>query len=49
MPIARKSGPIQTLIVFDGTLNAWWTRIVIGALLFVFCAVQRVMGRRSRQ
>lgn len=37
-------GAIQTLIAFDGTLSSWWTKIVIGALLFVFCVVQRVMG-----
>lgn len=36
-------GAIQTLIAFDGTLSSWWTKIVIGALLFVFCLVQRVM------
>ena len=36
-------GTIQTLIVFDGTLSSWWTKIVIGALLFVFCVVQRVV------
>nr|WP_229217705.1 galactofuranose ABC transporter, permease protein YjfF [Massilia forsythiae] len=41
-------GAIQTLIAFDGTLSSWWTRIVIGALLFVFCVVQRVMGGKSR-
>ncbi len=35
-------GIIQTLINFDGTLSSWWTRIVIGALLFVFCLLQRV-------
>nr|WP_314541203.1 galactofuranose ABC transporter, permease protein YjfF [uncultured Massilia sp.] len=40
-------GAIQTLIAFDGTLSSWWTRIVIGALLFVFCVVQRVVGGRS--
>jgi ribose/xylose/arabinose/galactoside ABC-type transport system permease subunit len=40
-------GAIQTLIAFDGTLSSWWTKIVIGALLFVFCVVQRVMGGRS--
>lgn len=38
-------GAIQTLIAFDGTLSSWWTRIVIGALLFVFCVVQRVLSR----
>ena len=39
-------GTIQTLIAFDGTLSSWWTKIVIGALLFVFCVVQRVMSAR---
>lgn len=40
-------GAIQTLIAFDGTLSSWWTKIVIGALLFVFCVVQRVVGGRA--
>jgi simple sugar transport system permease protein len=35
-------GSIQVLIVFQGTLNSWWTRIVIGFLVFVFCFLQRV-------
>lgn len=34
-------GLIQTYIVFDGTLSSWWTKIVIGILLFAFIAVQR--------
>ena len=37
-------GLIQTLIAFDGTLSSWWTKIVIGGLLFVFCLVQRLMA-----
>jgi simple sugar transport system permease protein len=37
-------GAIQTLIAFDGTLSSWWTKIVIGGLLFVFCVVQRLMA-----
>ncbi|CAN7272117.1 sugar ABC transporter permease YjfF [Pseudoduganella sp. LjRoot289] len=37
-------GTIQTLIAFDGTLSSWWTKIVIGGLLFVFCVVQRLMS-----
>ncbi|WP_371868531.1 galactofuranose ABC transporter, permease protein YjfF [Telluria aromaticivorans] len=41
-------GTIQTLIAFDGTLSSWWTKIVIGALLFVFCVVQRLMGPRQK-
>ena len=40
---------IQTLIMFDGTLSSWWTRIVIGVLLFVFCLLQRVFeSKRGR-
>ncbi|MFN3788744.1 galactofuranose ABC transporter, permease protein YjfF [Massilia sp.] len=42
-------GTIQTLIAFDGTLSSWWTKIVIGALLFVFCVVQRLMGFGQKQ
>jgi simple sugar transport system permease protein len=40
-------GIIQTLISFDGSLSSWWTRIVIGALLFVFCLLQRLFESRS--
>jgi len=40
-------GTIQVLIVFQGTLNSWWTRIVIGFLVFVFCLLQRVFEARK--
>lgn len=40
-------GLIQTLIVFDGTLSSWWTRIAIGALLLAFCLMQRLLARRD--
>src|SRR5208337_1978273 len=40
-------GIIQVLVVFEGTLNSWWTRIVIGFLVFVFCLMQRVFERRK--
>ncbi|CAN7190159.1 sugar ABC transporter permease YjfF [Agrobacterium tumefaciens] len=36
-------GLIQTYIVFDGTLSSWWTKIVIGVLLFVFIVLQRAI------
>ena len=42
-------GTIQVLITFDGTLSSWWTRIVIGALLCVFCVLQRVIERHARR
>jgi simple sugar transport system permease protein len=41
-------GVIQTLITFDGTLSSWWTRIVIGGLLFAFILLQRLVGIRRR-
>ncbi|WP_440109176.1 galactofuranose ABC transporter, permease protein YjfF [Acidovorax sp. BL-A-41-H1] len=43
-------GIIQTLISFDGSLSSWWTRIVVGLLLLVFCLLQRVLvhGRQAR-
>ncbi|MEU7025966.1 galactofuranose ABC transporter, permease protein YjfF [Streptomyces sp. NPDC046275] len=37
-------GLIQTIISFQGTLSSWWTRIVIGGLLFVFILLQRLFG-----
>ena len=41
-------GTIQVLIVFQGTLNSWWTRIVIGFLVFLFCLMQRLFEQRKR-
>jgi ribose/xylose/arabinose/galactoside ABC-type transport system permease subunit len=41
-------GIIQTLITFEGTLSSWWTKIVIGALLFLFIVLQRLVARRAR-
>jgi len=39
-------GMIQTLIMFDGSLSSWWTRIAIGGLLFAFCLLQRLFERK---
>ncbi len=39
-------GVIQTYINFDGTLNSWWTKIVIGILLLVFIVLQKVLSSR---
>ena len=36
-------GLIQTYIVFDGSLSSWWTKIVIGILLFTFIVLQRAI------
>ncbi|MEZ4771075.1 MAG: galactofuranose ABC transporter, permease protein YjfF [Caldilineales bacterium] len=34
------NGLIQVLIIFNGELSSWWTRIVIGLLTLVFIVVQ---------
>ena len=41
-------GLIQTLINFQGTLSSWWTRIVIGLLLFAFILLQRLVFLRRK-
>ncbi len=42
-------GLIQTLITFQGDLNSWWTRIIIGGLLFVFILLQEMISRLARR
>ncbi len=39
-------GLIQILITFQGSLNNWWAKIFIGALLFLFISVQQILSRR---
>ncbi|MFC6015844.1 galactofuranose ABC transporter, permease protein YjfF [Plantactinospora solaniradicis] len=41
-------GLIQTIITFQGDLSSWWTKIVIGVLLFAFIVLQRTVARRQR-
>ncbi|MGP4038634.1 galactofuranose ABC transporter, permease protein YjfF [Gracilibacillus sp. D59] len=44
-------GTIQTIIMFQGTLSSWWTKIAVGFLLFIFIVLQRlvVLNRRRRE
>ena len=42
-------GIIQTLVIFNGTLSSWWTRIVVGILLFLFCVAQRLIEGSTRK
>ncbi|MFB2549703.1 galactofuranose ABC transporter, permease protein YjfF [Ensifer soli] len=42
-------GLIQTYITFDGTLSSWWTKILIGALLFAFILMQKGILLASRR
>ena len=39
---------IQSLINFQGSLSAWWTRIVVGALVLVFILLQNFVTAASR-
>ncbi|PXY28403.1 sugar ABC transporter permease YjfF [Prauserella muralis] len=41
-------GLIQTLIIFEGTLSSWWTRIAIGVMLLLFILLQRLIVWRAR-
>ena len=40
-------GLIQTFITFQGTLSSWWTKIVIGILLFVFILLQTYISKTA--
>ena len=40
-------GVILTFISFQGTLSAWWTKIVVGALLCVFIMMQAVITEQK--
>jgi simple sugar transport system permease protein len=42
-------GIIQTAINFQGTLNSWWTKIFIGALLLAFILLQKALERSARR
>lgn len=43
------TGIIQSLIMFNGTLNSWWTKIAVGMLLFIFIALQRIIVIRNER
>ena len=36
-------GLILTFINFDGSLSSWWSKIVVGVLLFAFIALQKLL------
>ena len=40
-------GTIQSALTFDGRLNSWWLRIVVGVLLLLFILFQRFLARTS--
>lgn len=43
------SGVIQTIVMFQGTLSSWWTKIAVGFLLFIFIVLQRaIIIRRDK-
>ena len=42
-------GLIQVVITFDGTLNSWWTRIIVGMLTLFFIVLQRFLSGKSQR
>ena len=42
-------GIIQTFIAFQGTLSAWWTKIVVGALLCIFIVMQALITEHKNK
>jgi len=37
-------GVIRTYLTLDGSLTPWWTKIIIGMLLFAFIAMQKLLS-----
>jgi len=42
-------GVIQTIIIFQGNLSSWWTKVAVAALLCLFVVLQRVIETRGQQ
>ena len=42
-------GIILTFITFQGTLSAWWTKIVVGALLCIFIIIQALITEHKNK
>jgi len=38
---------IQTIITFQGNINSWWTKIIIGSLLLVFILLQKLIQSKK--
>lgn len=43
------AGIIQTIVMFQGTLSSWWTKIAVGFLLFLFILLQRIIVMRREK
>ncbi len=42
-------GTILTIISFQGTLSAWWTKIVVGILLCIFIVMQSLINEHKNK
>lgn len=42
-------GVIQTIIIFQGNLSSWWTKVVVASLLCIFIVFQRIIVIRSEK
>ncbi|MEU6249257.1 sugar ABC transporter permease YjfF [Glycomyces sp. NPDC047010] len=43
------TGMLSTIIAFQGDLNSWWAKIVVGVLLLAFILLQRVLARSGEK
>ncbi len=41
-------GIIQTIIIFQGNLSSWWTKVAVAALLCLFVVLQRVIETKGQ-
>ena len=47
IPVNHVARRPQSHVNFNGTLNSWWTKIVIGVLLLIFIVLQKLISRRA--
>lgn len=43
------TGIIQSLIMFNGTLNSWWTKVAVGMILLIFIVLQKIIVIRDEK
>ncbi len=42
-------GVIQTIIIFQGNLSSWWTKVAVASLLCIFIVFQRLIALKSER
>ena len=42
-------GVIQSIIIFQGTLSSWWTKVAVASLLCLFIVLQRLLSIKNKK